>query len=235
MKMSDEVSLPVSQDAAWAALNDVNLLRTCIPGCEAINLQEDGSYELVVAAAVGPIRARFKGEMRMLDVVAPTSYRLEFSMQGGAVGFGRGGAAMELHAIDAQTTMLKYTASANVGGKLAQIGARLIDITAKKMAAQFFEAFRKRLVATQPGAATQDQVDSAAADASVEASAADKAAPVGGASISAPTPHPATPPSQPTATSDNTFVIKIEVTLIDQTTPHRRSRLLRCWDALMGR
>lgn len=219
MKMSDEISLPVSQDEAWKALNDVNLLRTCIPGCEAINLQEDGSYEVVVAAAVGPIRARFKGEMRMLDITAPTSYRLEFNMQGGAVGFGRGSASIELSAIDDKTTVLKYTAAANVGGKLAQIGARLIDITAKKMAAQFFEAFRKKIVA---GNQPEEQSENTTTSASTSGASAT----INGNAIQTKTTH--------VSTSDAAIVIKIEVTLIDQTSS-RGSRLRRCWDALMGR
>jgi len=219
MKMSDEISLPVSQDEAWKALNDVNLLRTCIPGCEAITLQEDGSYEVVVAAAVGPIRARFKGEMRMLDITAPTSYRLEFNMQGGAVGFGRGSASVELSTIDENNTLLKYTAAANVGGKLAQIGARLIDITAKKMAAQFFEAFRKKIVAgNQPDDAADDTTDEKAGTGSSARQQSN--------AVQAKTTH--------VSTSDAAIVIKIEVTLIDQTSS-RGSRLRRCWDALMGR
>ncbi len=224
MKMSDEISLPVAQDVAWAALNDVNLLRTCIPGCEAINLQEDGSYEVVVAAAVGPIRARFKGEMRMHDIVAPSSYRLEFNMQGGAVGFGRGEASVELSAIDAETTLLKYTAAASVGGKLAQIGARLIDITAKKMAGQFFEAFRKKIVA---GTQAEEPESSPAQT----AARADKAANAGqGLEGSA-----LTQVHTSSSVSDAAIVIKIEITFNDLTPPRRGSRWSRVWDALMGR
>jgi carbon monoxide dehydrogenase subunit G len=224
MKMSDEIRLPVAQEVAWNALNDVNLLKTCIPGCEAINLQEDGSYELVVAAAVGPIRARFKGEMRMHDIVAPSAYRLEFNMQGGAVGFGRGGASVELSAIDETTTLLKYTASANVGGKLAQIGARLIDITAKKMAGQFFEAFRKKLTAGSEAQADESAADPQASQA--RPSNPDRA-PVSVAGRSA--------GAAAVSSSEAPIVIKIEVTINDQTSSRRGSRWARCWDALMGR
>lgn len=224
MKMSDEISLPVAQDVAWAALNDVNLLRTCIPGCEAINLQEDGSYEVVVAAAVGPIRARFKGEMRMHDIVAPSSYRLEFNMQGGAVGFGRGEASVELSAIDAETTLLKYTAAASVGGKLAQIGARLIDITAKKMAAQFFEAFRKKIVAGTQADEPEASPEGAAPAAARTGNAGQAAAPTAVTSI-----------ATSAAASDAAIVIKIEITLNDLTASRRGSRWSRVWDALMGR
>lgn len=224
MKMSDEISLPVAQDVAWAALNDVDLLRTCIPGCEAITLQEDGSYEVVVAAAVGPIRARFKGEMRMHDIVAPSSYRLEFNMQGGSVGFGRGEASVELSAIDAQTTLLKYTAAASVGGKLAQIGARLIDITAKKMAAQFFEAFRKKIVAGTQA----DEPDALGLQTPPPAA---KTADAGQAGVTAAVTQVATSASA----SDAAIVIKIEITLNDLTQSRRGSRWSRVWDALVGR
>lgn len=143
--MSDTRDLPVPQDIAWEALNNTELLQLCIPGCESITLKEDGGYAIVINAAVGPIRAKFKGDMRMLDVVAPTSYKLEFSVQGGGVGHGRGDAAVALSAAGPNVTKLEYVATANVGGKLAQIGARLIDMTAQKMAAEFFDRFQTEL------------------------------------------------------------------------------------------
>ncbi|HSW17521.1 MAG TPA: carbon monoxide dehydrogenase subunit G [Ramlibacter sp.] len=232
MKMSDEIHLPVAQDVAWKALNDIDLLRTCIPGCETINLQDDGSYEVVVAAAVGPIRARFKGEMRMLDVVAPTSYRLEFNMQGGAVGHGRGEAAVELSSNGDGTTLLKYTAAAHVGGKLAQIGARLIDITAKKMAGQFFEAFRKQLVAAHEPEAASEPKDATAGQAQPGAKIPFKgadAATMNGATA----PFAAPGAASSSSPSETILTIKIEVTLIDQTS--RRSRSGGWWNALLGR
>lgn len=141
MNMEDQKELPLGKDLVWQALNDLELLKICIPGCESINVQEDGACELLVRASVGPVNARFKGLMRMKDVLPPDSYTLEFSGQGGAVGYCRGQAQVALVALQSDLTLLRYTASANVGGKLAQVGARLIDMAAQKMAADFFASF----------------------------------------------------------------------------------------------
>ncbi len=145
MKMNDEKELPVTQEIAWQALNDIALLQACIPGCESIVMKDDGSYEVLITAAVGPVKAKFKGQMRMKDVSAPTSYTLDFSGQGGAVGYGRGEAQVVLTPLGPNKTLLRYSASASVGGKLAQVGARLIDMAAQKMAADFFGAFLSEL------------------------------------------------------------------------------------------
>ncbi len=145
MKMNDEKELPVSQEVAWNSLNDIALLKQCIPGCESILLKEDGTYELLITAAIGPVKAKFKGQMRMKDIAAPTSYTLEFNGQGGAVGFGKGEAQVSLSPIGPATTLLRYSASASVGGKLAQVGARLIDMAAQKVASEFFDAFLAEL------------------------------------------------------------------------------------------
>lgn len=172
MKMNEERMLPVSQEIAWQALNDIALLKACIPGCESILLKEDGSYELLITASIGPVKAKFKGGMSMKDVVAPTSYTLEFTCHGGAVGFGKGEARVALSATSPDQTQLAYSVTASVGGRLAQIGARLIDIAAKKMATDFFGAFIKELelrhvsagdaqpaVADAPGAAARSWLD----------------------------------------------------------------------------
>lgn len=145
MKMNGERELPVAQDVAWQALNDLSLLQTCIPGCESIEIKPDGSFDVRMTATVGPVKARFKGDMRMKDVTAPDSYTLVFSGQGGAVGYGRGEARVALSMVDSAKTLLRYEASASVGGKLAQVGARLIDMAAQKMAADFFDAFLAEL------------------------------------------------------------------------------------------
>jgi len=141
MKMSDEKMLPASRDIAWQALNNVELLERCIPGCESITLQDDGDYALLIHASIGPVRARFKGQMRIKDAIAPTSYTLEFKCQGGAVGFGQGEAQVVLADAAADSTVLRYSVSASVGGKLAQLGTRLVDMAAQKMAADFFGTF----------------------------------------------------------------------------------------------
>jgi len=145
MKMNDTKELPVSQEIAWQALNDIELLKLCIPGCESILVKEDGDFEVLINAAVGPVKAKFKGLMKMKDVAPPTSYTLEFNGQGGAVGYGRGEAKVSLASTGPNTTTLTYSATASVGGKLAQVGARLIDIAAQKMATDFFGAFLAEL------------------------------------------------------------------------------------------
>jgi uncharacterized protein len=145
MKMTDEKELPVSQQIAWDSLNDIDLIRKCIPGCETITLRDDDAYDIAITASVGPVRAKFKGRMKIKDIVAPESYALEIEVQGGAVGYGRGEVQVSLRAISSDTTMLSYSANAVVGGKLAQVGARLIDLAAQKMAADFFSAFRTEL------------------------------------------------------------------------------------------
>ncbi len=141
MNMTDQKELPLGKELVWHALNDMDLLKTCIPGCESIQVKEDGECELMVQASVGPVKARFKGQMRMKDVLPPDSYTLEFNGQGGAVGYCRGQAQVALVAMGPDLTVLRYTATANVGGKLAQVGARLIDMAAQKMATDFFGAF----------------------------------------------------------------------------------------------
>ncbi len=152
MKMNDEKKLPVSQALAWQALNDIALLKACIPGCESIAVKPDGSYAVLIAAAVGPVKAKFKGEMRMKHVTVPTAYTLEFNGQGGAVGYCRGEAKVALSPVGADASLLQYTATASVGGKLAQVGARLIDMAAQKMAADFFGAFLSELTTRHPPA-----------------------------------------------------------------------------------
>ena len=152
MKMNDSKELPVSQEIAWQALNDIALLKLCIPGCESIQVKEDGDFEVLINAAVGPVKAKFKGLMKMKDVAAPTSYTLEFNGQGGAVGYGRGEAMVTLASTGPTTTTLSYSVTANVGGKLAQVGARLIDMAAQKMASDFFGAFLDELKRRHPPA-----------------------------------------------------------------------------------
>ena len=157
--MNGERELPVSQDIAWQALNDLSLLQSCIPGCESIETRPDGSFDVRMTATVGPVKARFKGDMSMKDVTAPDSYTLVFSGQGGAVGYGRGEARVALSPGQAGTTVLRYEASATVGGKLAQVGSRLIDIAAQKMAADFFDAFLAELNKRHAPARVEPVVD----------------------------------------------------------------------------
>lgn len=131
---------PPPREAVWDALNDVDVLKACIPGCETITKKSDTELEATVFAKVGPVKAKFSGEVTLSDIDPPNGYTISGQGKGGAAGFAKGGAKVSLLEID-NGTQLSYVVNANVGGKLAQIGSRLIDSTAKKMADQFFAKF----------------------------------------------------------------------------------------------
>ena len=134
----------------WDALNDPVALRQCIPGCETIERQSETELTATVTAKVGPVKAKFQGVVRLSDLDPPKSYRISGEGKGGAAGFAKGGAIVELVETEGgQATLLSYAVDANVGGKLAQIGARLIDSTAKKLAGEFFETFAGVVVASR--------------------------------------------------------------------------------------
>ena len=144
MEMTGEQLIALPQAATWEALNDPEILKDCIPGCETIERIADNEYELTMTAKVGPVNAKFKGKMTVSEADPPRAYTLVFEGQGGVAGFAKGRASVALTPQDAGTR-LAYTAKAAVGGKLAQVGARLIDGVAKKLADQFFTAFNKRV------------------------------------------------------------------------------------------
>jgi carbon monoxide dehydrogenase subunit G len=153
MEMSGAQSVPAPQDKVWAALNDPELLKACIPGCESIESTGDNAYKIVMAAKVGPVSARFNGKMQLADLNPPNSYTLSFEGQGGAAGFAKGKAEVKLSP-EGSGTQLAYTVGAQIGGKLAQIGSRLIDGAAKKTADAFFAAFVEKLGSTDVTAET---------------------------------------------------------------------------------
>lgn len=150
MEMTQTQRLPVPQQVAWEALNDPALLKQCIPGCESIEPDGENAYQLVLTAAVGPVKARFKGRMALQDVQAPDSYTIQFDGQGGAAGFGKGSAAVTL-APEGDETLLTYVVQAQVGGKIAQIGSRLVDAAARKMADAFFARFTEAVGGNDSG------------------------------------------------------------------------------------
>ena len=153
MQLTSQQSLPVPQAIAWEALNDTAMLQAAIPGCESITATGEDSFEVALTAAIGPVKAKFKGKLKLSDLQPPTSYTIHFEGQGGAAGHGKGQATVRLESTGPNDTLLHYTATASVGGKIAQIGSRLIDMAAQKMAGEFFTAFEQQLAVRHPRAA----------------------------------------------------------------------------------
>jgi carbon monoxide dehydrogenase subunit G len=144
MEMTGEQLIPLPQEATWAALNDPVILKDCIPGCDSLTRISDHEYDVLMTAKVGPVSAKFKGKMTVANADPPRAYTLMFEGQGGVAGFARGEANISLSP-EGTATRLGYAAKATIGGKLAQVGARLIDGVAKQLAGKFFESFNKRV------------------------------------------------------------------------------------------
>jgi hypothetical protein len=144
MEMSGEQLIPAPQQETWDALNDPQVLKACVPGCEAIDLISGNEYQVQMVARVGPVSAKFKGRLTLSDIKPPNSYSIAFEGQGGPAGFAKGGAQVKLSPQNGGTK-LAYDVKASVGGKLAQIGSRLVDAAAKKVADDFFRNFTLRL------------------------------------------------------------------------------------------
>jgi carbon monoxide dehydrogenase subunit G len=144
--MTGEQLIPASQQDTWNALNDPEVLKACVPGCESIARVNDNEYQVQMTARVGPVSAKFRGRLSIFDIKAPHSYSLAFEGQGGAAGFAKGAAQVKLSP-EGQQTQLAYEVKANVGGKLAQIGSRLVDAAAKKVADEFFRNFNEKMSA----------------------------------------------------------------------------------------
>lgn len=149
MEIQGEKVLGVSREAVWRALNDPTVLQRCLAGCDTFEAEGENRYRVAMQASVGPIRARFAGKLQLLDIVAPTSYALSFEGSGGVAGFGKGTARVTLRDMP-QGTCLQYVAQAQVGGRLAQVGERLIDGVTRRMADDFFSRFAKELAAQDP-------------------------------------------------------------------------------------
>jgi carbon monoxide dehydrogenase subunit G len=148
MTMQGEVVLPAGRDKVWAALNDPVVLKSCIPGCQELEKIGESEFRAVAKVAIGPVKATFKGAVTLSDLDPPNSYRISGDGQGGVAGFAKGGAKVRLH--DAESgTRLAYDVDAQVGGKIAQLGGRLINGAAKKYADEFFANFAKSLVSAE--------------------------------------------------------------------------------------
>ncbi len=176
MQMTGEYRINAERETVWAALNDPDVLKSCIPGCQEIENTSDTGFTAKVKAKVGPVSATFNGAVTLSDLNPPESYTISGEGKGGAAGFAKGGAKVKLTE-DGEATLLAYEVDAQVGGKLAQIGSRLIDGTAKKMAEQFFGSLAEQVGGPAP--AEPEEAPAPAAAAPVEPSDADVGAGVG--------------------------------------------------------
>ena len=158
MELSHTRLVPAPPDRVWVALNDPDTLKACIPGCESFVREPDGTWSTTVALKIGPVSARFAGRVELADVTPPTGYTLKFNGQGGAAGFASGEAKVSLSPADGGTA-LAYVAKAQIGGKLAQIGSRLVDGAAAKIADDFFARLAETL---GPGPAVAEAAGEAA-------------------------------------------------------------------------
>jgi carbon monoxide dehydrogenase subunit G len=149
MEMTGEYRIPASRDQVWAALNDPATLKASLPGCESLEKVSEREFVATVVAKVGPVKAKFNGNVVLSNLNPPQGYTISGEGKGGAAGFAKGGADVTL-AEEGEVTVLTYTAKADVGGKLAQLGSRLIDGTAKKMADEFFENFSRQVAPPAP-------------------------------------------------------------------------------------
>ncbi len=157
MKMDDSQCVPAPRAKVWAALNDPLILKQCIPGCQSLDMISPTNMVATVLVKIGPVTARFSSKVTLSDLDPPNSYRISGTGSGGAAGFAKGGSTVELSSHGPDATILRYVVDAQIGGKLAQLGGRLIDATAKKLASEFFHAFaeavgRTAAPATQPAA-----------------------------------------------------------------------------------
>ena len=146
MEMTGQQLIPATPEVTWRALLDTEVLKACIPGCEEMTQVSDTEYDVAMRAKIGPVSAKFKGKLTLSDVNAPRGCTMLFEGQGGVAGHAKGQASVDL-APEGEGTRLSYTAKAMVGGKMAQLGARLIDGVARKLSEDFFSAFNARVSA----------------------------------------------------------------------------------------
>jgi carbon monoxide dehydrogenase subunit G len=161
MELKGERLIPAPIEKTWAGLNDPETLKACIVGCESLERSGDDAFQALVAVRVGPVSARFKGNLKMSDVKPPTSYTIHFDGQGGVAGFGKGSADVQLTP-EAGGTRLSYIARAQVGGKMAQVGSRLIDAAAAKITEDFFAAFEAQVAPVPAEGAVAEAAPAAA-------------------------------------------------------------------------
>ncbi|MBR0651851.1 carbon monoxide dehydrogenase subunit G [Roseomonas terrae] len=190
MDMSGERRISAPRQRVWDALNDPEMLRASIPGCESVTRTAEDAFEAKVSLKIGPMAAKFGGKVKLENINPPASYTITGEGNGGAMGFAKGGADVALEEIGPDETLLKYTVKAQVGGKMAQLGARLIDSTAKQMSDQFFDRFAAAVAPPAAAVEAEPEAVVAAAPAEARAAAASFAAPREAAPVIGST-HPA--------------------------------------------
>lgn len=179
MEMQGSRQLAITQQQAWDALNDPAVLKTCIPGCDKVEATGDNQYSIGMSIKIGPVAAKFSGKITLSDIQPPSSYTISFEGQGGPAGFGKGNAAVQLTPND-RGNELSYKVHATVGGKIAQLGQRLIDGAAKSMAEDFFKRFDDEMQKQHPEAyAAQAAADVATGHVPVTPPAASSSGPMG--------------------------------------------------------
>lgn len=188
MDMSGEHEIAAPRETVWNALNDPDVLKACIPGCQEIEKTSDTDFAAKVKAKVGPVNATFAGNVTLSNINPPESYTISGEGSGGAAGFAKGGADVSL-ADEGETTRLSYNVHAQVGGKLAQMGQRLIQSTANKYAKQFFDNFKAHLEA--PAETAESGAEAAAEAETPAAASAEQATPAAASGTSTPQPEPA--------------------------------------------
>lgn len=162
MNLSGEYKLPLPRQAVWEGLNDPDVLKRCIPGCEELIKSSDTEMSAKVALKIGPMSAKFSGKVTLSEIDPPKGYKIAGEGQGGVAGFGKGSAVVSLEEDGSNATILRYTADSQVGGKIAQLGSRLIDATAKKLADEFFGKFAAAMAERAgPQGATAGSADAA--------------------------------------------------------------------------
>lgn len=161
MQISDSQKIPASREKVWAALNDSAVLKQCIPGCEDLQMASPTEMTAKVVLRVGPVKATFGGKVTLSELDPPNGYRIAGEGSGGVAGFAKGGAAVRLEADGADATILHYDVDVQIGGKLAQLGGRLIESTTKKLSGEFFAAFGAIVAGEAPGAAETADADGA--------------------------------------------------------------------------
>ena len=161
MNLSGEHHIPATRQSVWEALNDPEVLKVCLPGCDDMEKTSATEMKATITTKIGPVKATFKGAVTLSDLDPPNSYTLSGEGQGGAAGFASGAAKVTLSNGEDGGTVLNYTVEAKVGGKLAQIGSRLIDSVAKRLAAKFFEAFVEKMIERDEAEATPPDAEAA--------------------------------------------------------------------------